>query len=391
MRNLQHEKPTIRREDALPATDTYKNDDIELLRAIAVGFILLHHSPDLFVWNDMWRNIFAITSFWGGVDLFFCISGFVIASSLLRETRSGSFIGFAIPFWIKRIWRIWPAALLWALIGILASKFFNRSGVFGDFHSNLMDGIAATMQVANLHFMECWNYDRGVCGKLGIYWSLSLEEQFYTLFPFALFFVPRRWLCLGLLVSVVFQFFLPRPIAGVLWLIRTDAICYGVLIALAQQTVFKDKLFPAFLQGKPAAIAFSLTFVLLMAMTANFTAASFNVGMLAAVCAALVFVASYDRNLILPIRSLNPVLAWMGSRSFAIYLTHLFSYWLTREIFYRLYSGAAFDASFILPFGTVALGFIVLFSELTYRFIETPFRVRGRDIAKRYSPSIELS
>jgi peptidoglycan/LPS O-acetylase OafA/YrhL len=365
-------------------SDSNKNSDIEVLRAVAVLFVVVHHLGFLFVWDGAWQKLFAVTTFWGGVDLFFCISGFVIASSLLRETREVPFVDFAIPFWIKRIWRIWPAAILWLLIAILASKFFNLSGAFGVFKANVEDGVAAVMQVANFHFLNCWFYKQGLCGNEGIYWSLSLEEQFYFVFPFVLFFLPRKWLYAGLVMVILLQCFLDRPMDSPLWVTRTDAICYGVLIALIGETSWKQKLFPHFLKSKGTAITFSLVLIVLLAAIPTHDMVWFDTGLLALVCAVLVFVASFDAKLILPISVLGAVLAWAGSRSFAIYLTHNFSFWLTHEIVYRLYPGVQFDESYTLRFAIVGFGFIVLLSECTYRLVERPFRDKGREIARRY-------
>lgn len=361
-----------------------KNTDIEVLRAVAVLFVVVHHLPELFVWDGAWQKLFVVTTFWSGVDLFFCVSGFVIASSLLREGRASHFLDLAIPFWIRRVWRIWPAALTWLAIGILASRFFNQSGALGTFTANVADGIAAVLQVANFHFMNCWNYNQGACGIEAIYWSLSLEEQFYFLFPFALFFLPRRWLRLGLIGVIALQFFWDRPVGSPLWLIRTDAICYGVLIAMAMQSPLRTRLYPSFMKKRSGAIVVSAVGFFLLSAIPTHQVVWFDTGLLALLCAGLVYIASYDDQLIVPVPYLRPVLLWIGSRSFAIYLTHFLSYLLTREIFFRLYPGTTFDASFALPFALTAATLIVVLSECTYRFIEQPFRQHGRAIAERY-------
>lgn len=365
---------------------SYKNYDIEVLRAIAIVFVVIHHLGYLFPWDGAWRLLFAVTTFWGGVDLFFCVSGFVIASSLLKETKEAnrSFYDVAIPFWIKRVWRLWPAATFWLLMAIVASKIFNASGAFGDFKANLEDGVAAVAQVANFHFLNCWFYKQGLCGNQGIYWSLSLEEQFYFIFPFLLFFLPRKWLAPTLIGVILLQCFHYRPVGTPLWLIRTDAICYGVLIAMASGTSLKDRLYPYFLKARGTAVAFSVVLIFLLAAIPTNQVVWFDTGLLAVLAAVLVFIASYDAKFILPLPFGEGLLAWIGSRSYAIYLTHLFSFWLTRELFYRLYPGAHFDSSYAAEFAIVGFGLIALLSEGTYRFIEAPLREKGCRIAARY-------
>jgi peptidoglycan/LPS O-acetylase OafA/YrhL len=328
--------------------------------------------------------VYAITTFWSGVDLFFCISGFVIAASLLREARAGAFFDWAVPFWIKRAWRIWPAAFVWLAIGIGASKFFNASGVFGGFTANIADGVAAVAQVANFHFLGCWYYHQGACGNQAIYWSLSLEEQFYFVFPFVLFLLPRRWLCAGLAAVIALQVFRHRPMGTPGWVTRTDAICFGVLIALAGGSAWKRKLYPYVLKSKEAATVFSLALIFLLAAIPTGQVVWFDTGLLAVVCAVLVFVASYDAGFILPIPYLAPLLLWVGSRSFAIYLTHCIAFWSTRELFYRWRPGAVFDSTNAAAFAAVGFGLLILFSESTYRWIEAPLRDKGRRIAQDY-------
>ncbi|MFL6623397.1 MAG: acyltransferase family protein [Sulfurifustaceae bacterium] len=367
---------------ALP--DANKNYDIELLRGVAVLFVAIHHVRELFTWDGRWQALFLVTTFWGGVDLFFCISGYVIARSLLRRNAADSFIDFALPFWIRRASRIWPAAVFWVMLAILASLLFNRTGAFGPFKANLIDGVAAVTQVANFHFLGCWSYHHGLCGNEGIYWSLSLEEQFYVVLPFALFFLPRQWLLAGLIAAIGAQAFLERPMGSLGWMLRTDAICYGVLIAFAAEAKLQEKLPIGLLRSKPRAFALSLGLILLMALIPTGNVVWFDTGLLAVVCAILVLIASYDARLILPAPLLGPVLAWIGSRSYAIYLTHTFSYWLTREVFYRAFPDRTFDAHFTLPFVLVAAIFIVSFSEASYRWIEKPLRERGREIAAHY-------
>src|SRR5215468_9030941 len=89
------------------------NTDIEVLRGVAVAFVVLCHVPNgLLRAPGPIRSLVQPLDFWGGVDLFFAISGFVIASSLLRQPRDSRFRDFAQPFYVRRIFRIWPAALL---------------------------------------------------------------------------------------------------------------------------------------------------------------------------------------------------------------------------------------------------------------------------------------
>src|SRR5262249_49230294 len=144
----------------------------------------------------------------------------------------------AAPFWIRRISRLWPASITWALVVLVVASVFNRSGVFGTMTNNVEYAIAGIFQIENFHLISCLPAGAATpCQEsaLGIYWSLSLEEQFYVLFPFLLFFLRRRTLVFGLLAVIASQFFTTRTWPSMLWFTRTDAICFGILIAFAHE------------------------------------------------------------------------------------------------------------------------------------------------------------
>lgn len=105
-----------------------------------------------------------------GVQIFFCISGFVICRGLLREIQcSGRFS--TRNFFIRRAYRILPPlAVVIVCVGVLTS--------FGVFD-------LAPWQFAMGALFLCNVYSLGDCGwALGHTWSLAFEEQFYLIFPF---------------------------------------------------------------------------------------------------------------------------------------------------------------------------------------------------------------
>ncbi|WP_414651232.1 hypothetical protein, partial [Escherichia coli] len=75
--------------------------------------------------------IFRYASFGVGVDLFFCISGYVVAKSYWeyfdRYRVRGLFWPAARSFWVRRCYRLLPSAWLWVMVGILCSLAFNQS------------------------------------------------------------------------------------------------------------------------------------------------------------------------------------------------------------------------------------------------------------------------
>ena len=366
-------------------------DDIELLRGIAILFVLVEHlSFNLVTWRspplELIRSYFGL---WTGVDLFFAISGFVIARSLLPVLDGCAgplqYWNATLAFWVKRGWRLLPSAWLWLAVPMLASICFNASNAFGPIASNLAMTVAALFNVANIHVQEQAGHQP--LGAAFPYWSLSLEEQFYLLLP-VLACAARRhlpWVLAGL---VLLQLFLPRQDMPNLVNLRSDALLLGVLIAIWAQH-------PSHRQCEPTGLARSLPARLAMLALPLWLIASmgsdtlkivpFRFGVVAVLSALLVFVASYDRDYLMRPGLLKRVMMWFGSRSYALYLTHIPAFALTREIWYRIEPpGTAFGTgAFAGRYAVTALCLLFCFAELNFRFVETPLRRRGAGIAAR--------
>lgn len=145
--------------------------DLQGLRAIAVIAVLLFH-----IWPGVFRGGFV------GVDVFFVISGFLITSLLFAEIDLKGKVDL-LQFWARRMMRLLPAAtvvlfsaLAGALIWIPQTEFFNT----------------AHHVMASALYMENWalvaqSVDYWATGQspspVQHYWSLSIEEQFYFVWP----------------------------------------------------------------------------------------------------------------------------------------------------------------------------------------------------------------
>lgn len=160
-----------RRDRARSRTSTPVRTDIQALRAIAVGLVLLNH---LWPWHVPGGYI--------GVDIFFVISGFLITSHLLREhDRRGT---ISLPrFYARRAKRLLPAALLVALASLLAALVWVPA--------ERWERIAREVFAASAYF-ENWvlaltSVDYSAQSEAATpvqhYWSLSVEEQFYLVWP----------------------------------------------------------------------------------------------------------------------------------------------------------------------------------------------------------------
>ena len=371
--------------------DEPHNQEVEVLRALAVVLVVVSHAGPLMGPGaaPAYEWIGSRYTFWTGVDLFFCISGYVIARSLLPrlEGLAGApFWSEVVAFWIRRWYRLAPSAWAWIAIVLALTAVFKGPQAFGHLQSNFNHALPALLNIANFHVQGCVQADTSCQGSLlTVYWSLSLEEQFYLLLPLAVAFAGRRLgiFCLGL---VLLQFFIDRSDpASLLWFIRTDAILLGVLLGIARTSPLWHAFEPT--GFRRATLRWPVVALLVVALGAIPAArtVTFGVGFAALSSAALVFLAAFNRGYLIGEGHLRNALAWLGSRSYAIYLIHGTAFVLAKlmgERLVQVYAGEVFDTSLLR--GVAAVTILLALSELNYRFLERPMRLRGRAIAAAY-------
>ncbi|MGY0538766.1 acyltransferase family protein [Nocardioides sp. YJ-D4] len=144
--------------------------DVQGLRAVAVGLVIAGHA--------------GLSGFEGGfvgVDVFFVLSGFLITTLLLRETDRSSRVSIS-QFYARRARRILPAATATMLVVLTYSAI-----VLPQTRTDQIAGDAgwAAVFLANVHFAkEAVDYfNNAAPSPFQHYWSLSVEEQFYVVWP----------------------------------------------------------------------------------------------------------------------------------------------------------------------------------------------------------------
>lgn len=380
---------------------TKKNLDIEVLRGFAILFVLFHHR----VWllpGGKWASLDNYITFWGGVDLFLVISGFVIGRGLLKNWQKAEtpvvFMGQMGAFWIRRAWRIWPIASLWMLIPLIGSVLFGHE-LWGKVAPNATTVASILTGTQNIHAYLGENgfVDRGSLAYVP-YWSLSLEEQFYLLFPvilFALMGERKRMLAPILIVLIVLQLFAPRAVWSLAWALRSDALLFGVLIAYSLYHQNIRKIWePTFLDNSSLRWVILPALLVLIAIYSAGKVVPFSTGAVALLSAILVWIASYNKSYLFPLGKLKTVLVYVGGRSYSIYLVHMNVFFATRELWAHLLPpGVEADGRYTLRFLVTAVPLVFVLSELSYRFVETPLREKGRKIAgsylSRHLPALE--
>lgn len=297
--------------------------DLEGLRAVAVVLVLLYHAR--------------VPGFGGGyvgVDVFFVLSGFLITGLIYRELRSTGRFSFA-NFYARRARRLLPAAGLVLVVTLIASVVilpaYRLPGVQADIAS-------AGLYISNMRFaIEANDYFQAGADPSPVlhFWSLSVEEQFYILWPTILVALyvsspgvssrGRRVavgvLGLGLLsfIAAVWLTGVNQPWAFYLLPTRAWQLAVGGLIAISLGR----------LGGIPPRLAAGATVGGLACVVA--AALLFNdetpfpgfAAVLPAVGAALVIVGGLPRKAPLPARllALGPF-RYLGRISYSVYLWH---------------------------------------------------------------------
>jgi peptidoglycan/LPS O-acetylase OafA/YrhL len=157
--------------------------EIDGLRAIAVLGVVLYHA-----------GIPALAGGYVGVDVFFVISGYLITSLLLREWRQSGRIDLP-AFYARRVRRLMPAMWLVMACTLLAAMVLFPPGG-SQMQGVLASTLASLVFAANLYFSaNSGGYFDAPTAEMPLLhlWSLSVEEQFYLLFPLVLIALLRWW------------------------------------------------------------------------------------------------------------------------------------------------------------------------------------------------------
>ena len=346
----------------------HRRADIQGLRAIAVLLVVAFHAglpvPGGFV----------------GVDVFFVISGFVITGLLLREFGSTGRLDFR-RFYTRRFRRLIPALAL--VVTVTALLAIPLQSPFGAQQVTAKTGIGSMLLVANaVIYQVSGGYFDGPAELNALLntWSLSVEEQFYILFPAVLalgWWLGRRRSTKAAVIvpvtiltafsfafSIWFTFaqqpigFVERPAQFAFYASVTRAWEFGVgaLLALASQR---------WQAGRRLGVAFGVVGALLLAASVALINVSTPFPGWAAVppvLATLLLVAAGPAS---PTgRALGfGVMVWIGGLSYSWYLWH----WPL-----IVFAGGLFpDNSWVL----MAAGFgSLLPAWLAYRYVENPVR-----------------
>lgn len=332
--------------------------DIDGLRAIAVLAVIFFHAGAPGVWGGF-----------AGVDVFFVISGFLITGILRQQLADGTFS--LMRFYERRVRRIFPG-MVFLLVAVMALACLTLLPL--DIEKVGRSALSAVFFVSNHHFLATSGYFAGGAHEQPLLhtWSLAVEEQFYLFWPLLMWGAHRlgwrssTWVACGIVLSLAVSEWMVRQdtdAAYYLAISRAWELGVGAWLAMTPISRFERRHLPGWAMALLGLglIAYSVRAFNSMTVFPGLSAIVPVMG------AALVIRAGRDSgvNNVVSRALGHRALAWVGQRSYALYLWH----WPVM-VFSRLVWFSE-DGWFHVAL-TVALSFA--FAEVSHRFVETPLR-----------------
>ena len=342
------------------------------IRAIAVIMVLAYH-----------LKLALFKSGFLGVTVFFVLSGYLITGILISEVEEEGTIDLK-NFWLRRIRRLVPAVMSMAVVIIFVSAVVNRI-IFTkgckDFLASVL-GFNNWWQIFNkVSYFEA----AGVPSPFTHCWSLAIETQFYLIYPLILLGIyklaksrgegraKRGLLFAGVtlllaLISVILMIVLfdPQQDASRVYY-GTDTRAFSLLFGALLAILWEYRMVPRRLSASVNMVLGSVSFAVLLVMTIAINGSSnfwYRGGQFfGTILTVLMVYAVSGRKTCLSRFLSNPVLKWIGDRSYSIYLWHY-------PIILLISKGI--KASWWITLIEIVLS--VVLAELSYRFIETPIR-----------------
>jgi peptidoglycan/LPS O-acetylase OafA/YrhL len=329
--------------------------DIDGLRAVSILGVLLYHAnlglPGGFI----------------GVDVFFVISGFLIGRIVLNDLQSNRFS--LIEFWAKRIRRILPAVSFVVAATLIAGYFLL---IPADYSNLSRSAVAQSLLSANIFFFRNAGdyFSQSAEFKPLLHtWTLSLEEQFYILFPLVCAFLykfNKKTIGVGLFILALISFLL-----GISLIDSHPQHCFYLLPTRAWELI-SGTLLAIYLPRYPIArkIGDALTTIGLLAIMSAMLFFDSEINFpgawtLVPVFGAMAIITGGNSAKGVASRVLrSKTFVFIGVISYSLYLWHWPLFAFSKTVFLDIST----TFSIILCIASIGLAY------LSWRFIENPFR-----------------
>ena len=339
----------------MPSESSYRYD-IDGLRAIAVLAVITNHI-----------NKGILPSGYLGVDIFFVISGFVITASLSKRDNR-KFLKFISDFYSRRIRRLLPALIFFLIIGSLLICLVDLVP-----RNSLLLGLSSLFGISNFFLISHSTDYFGEAAEFLAFthtWSLSVEEQFYFVFPFLIFlsnfgsqnktfnkklFFTLLCLAIASLILYIFFYYSNQSIAYFsmptrFWEIASGCICFQIYNLRIKNFHLGYKFFPII----------SISGIFITFFQSNQFAL---VNTIAIVFFTLIFIYFYDSKEKTYLLLSNDKLTFIGRISYSLYLWHWIIICISRWTIGINY--------WSIPIQIIIIYFLSTFS---YFYIEQPIR-----------------
>ena len=347
------------------AIESLYRPEIDGLRAFAVVAVIINHFN-----NEILPNGYL------GVDIFFVISGFVITSSLYQRS-SENFKDFISGFYERRIKRLVPALSVFVLVISVAICLFQENP-----YLSLWTGLTSLFGLSNLYLLEKATDYFAQSTELNVFthtWSLGVEEQFYIVFPFLIWFsgfgrqtkngARNLFLILGALTIaslIGFIYFYPINQSAAYFLMPTRfwEIASGGLLFIGFQ---KKKSIEKFLESIPPLLVLALI-IGIMYLPMSWAILS----TVSVVALSLILIASLKKQKAAFNFFTHPKIIYIGLISYSLYLWHWGILSISRWTIGIHWWSVPFQVALILSLAIAS-----------YKYIETPLR-KGNWFGKRW-------
>jgi peptidoglycan/LPS O-acetylase OafA/YrhL len=369
--------------------------ELDGLRGIACLSIVIAHcignvlQPSAIV---LWPEAIWLTLrhfLWGGVDLFFVLSGFLIGGILIDHRGARNFFA---AFWTRRAGRILPVLLI--VVGSYSLLLAVQPHINAPFLSSWLLAPPMYSPLWYLTFtqtipmaMTGWGP-----GWLAVTWSLAVEEQFYLLFPFLVYMLPQRRLAVVMaslaILAPLCRGLVHHYVEGQAYYIllpcRMDGLSLGVLVAIAVRN--PDLLARLRAYRRPLDVA--MWFFAVLIVSNLFATWSVDIRPASPLAADMVFTLVYSalalffalcilRIFLQPRGPYRRFLAWQpltwfGLISYGLYMYHLPVSGLVHGLLFG--QAPRVDSWREVVVALLVVAIATFLAALSYHFVETPIR-----------------
>lgn len=345
--------------------------ELDGLRFIAFLLVFLHHSP-YYVYSPIWEKIHEYG--WLGVDLFLCLSAFLITKLLVSEFHLYQKIDMRY-FFLRRILRIWPIYFIITLIAF--GVYWTTNGWQSGMGLHLLGMITFTENIVTASA----GYIR--IPFLVTLWTISYEEQFYLIIPWLVTWLITRSLkfklfLLGailLIGNLTRAFYIihqaPHPAIWTLPFTHFETILGGTMLALG--------VLDRPLKNMNARLMLTVSFLCLTCIffLPNFEVIEWNLILtytFSGVGFTLLVQTILDGKIMILATILNNrTVVYLGKISYGLYVYHISSQYLTNTIVTFLGVEASQFLAYPILLVAISLPLTILISTLSYVIIEKPF------------------